>query len=150
MGLKILLGVLLNGLISNPIVDPVFNLIENMADEMDDLLPDLREINPDHNIAEQVMDLVLDKIEDKIRDHFGSTTPHINLSVDFTFSVPVAGTQHIHIALGRINIPLATLLNLVRDTIRELDFYHDKLNNACIKLGEAFGKRNRIGCKTFG
>jgi hypothetical protein len=131
----------------NPLVNPVFASIGRLADQLDELLPDVRELNADDNLPEQIMLLILDKIEDNIREHFGGEKPHISPAIDFSYKVWEffdwdwhLVTHHVHIPLGRIEINLNSFINLIREAINSLSFYHTLLNDACFKLGDALAK----------
>lgn len=134
----------IDGLVTNPLVDPVLNAIGTIADTLDDLLLDCREMDPQENLPEQMMLLVLDKIEDNIRDHFGGTKPHLDVGLDFGFTDFLGNRHSIHISLGRIEVNLNPFLDVVRNTITDLDFYHNALNNACFKLAGALAKESQV------
>ena len=134
----------IDGLMNNPIVDPVLEAVGKIADTSEDLLLDCRELDPEENLPEQVMLLVLDKIEDNIRNHFGGTKPHLNIGLDFGFRDFLGFYHSVHISLGRIEVNLNPFLDLVRDTIEALDFYHDKLNDACFELAQALAKELEV------
>jgi hypothetical protein len=130
----------IDGVMDNPLVDPVLNAVRHMADQLEELLLDCRELDPDDNLPEQVMLLVLDKIEDRIREHFGGTKPHVDVGLDFDYRDFFGNLHSVHIPLGRIEVNVNPFLNMVRDTIERLDFYHDQLDEGCFKLGKALAK----------
>lgn len=139
-----------DAVIDNPFTQPIFNAIATLANQLDDLLPDVRELNPDDNLPEQLMLLILDKIEENIRNHFGGSKPHILPAIDFRVWVPdFSGGhyEHIHIPLGRIEINLTPFINIVRDAIQALNFYHNALNDACFKLGNALATEFELAAK---
>lgn len=135
-GVRSSLRSVIDGLIDNPIVNPVLDAIRVVADTLEDLLPDCRELDPEENLPEQVMLLVLDRIEDNIRAYFGNKKPHLDISLDFSFTF-LGVHQSVHIPLGRIEFNLNPFLDLVRNTIEEMDFYHSAFNTACFQLAKA-------------
>ena len=142
-------------LIDNPFTQPIYNAISAIANQLDDLLPDVRELDPNDNLPEQLMLLILDKIEENIRNHFGGSKPHISPTIDFSYSVwvydpPFSGhweTHHIYIPLGRIDINITPFINIVRNAITALNFYHNALNDACFKLGNALATELELAAK---
>jgi hypothetical protein len=146
-GARALVGGAVDEVMDNPLINPVFTAIGRLSSQLDDLLPDVRELSPDDNLPEQIMLLVLDKIEDNIREHFGSEKPHISPAIDFSYKIWEffdwdwhLVTHHVHIPLGRIEINLGSFINLIRDAVNSLSFYHTLLNDACFKLGDALAK----------
>jgi hypothetical protein len=144
-----------DALIDNPFTQPIFNSISAIANQLDDLLPDVRELDPNDNLPEQIMLLILDKIEENIQNHFGGNNPHISPTIDFKYSVwvydpPFNGhweTHHIYIPLGSIEINVTPFINIVRNAINALNFYHNALNDACFKLGNALAKELELAAK---
>lgn len=139
-GVRQNLNAAVDGLMNHPIVDPVLNAVRQIGDTLEELLLDCRELDPEENLPEQVMLLVLDKIEDHIREHFGGAKPHLDIGVEFQYRDLVGRLRTMRIPLGRIEVNLNPFLNVVRDTIEALDFYHDKLNAACFRLAQALAK----------
>lgn len=137
-------------LIDSPFTQPIFYAIAAIANQLDDLLPDVRELDPNDNLPEQLMLLILDKIEENIRNHFGGSKPHISPTIDFRFWVPDFSGGHyenIYIPLGRIDINITPFINIVRNAINELNFYHNVLNDACFKLGNALATELELAAK---
>ncbi|MFZ7116411.1 MAG: hypothetical protein ACO1G9_13605 [Bacteroidota bacterium] len=138
--------------IDNPFTQPIFNAVAAIANQLDALLPNVRELDPDDNLPEQLMLLILDKIEENINSHFGDGKPHISPEIDFryytwVYDPPFSGhwqTHHIRIPLGRIEINIIPVMNIVRDAIHALDFYHSALNDACFKLGIALAEEAEL------
>jgi hypothetical protein len=128
----------------NGLVDPVMDASRELADAADDLMLDCRGLDAEDNLPEQIMLLVLDKIEDQLRDHFGSTKPRINVGVNFGFRDFLGNYHSIYFSLGRIEMNLNPFLNLVRETIEDLDFYHDVLNRTGTALANALAKELEI------
>lgn len=129
--------------IDNPITNPIFNAIALLANQLDDLLPDIKELDPDDNLPEQIMLLILDKIEENIKNHFGGSNPHISPEINFRFWVPDLSGGHfevLKISLGRIDFDIDPFIELIRNSILSLNFYHTKLNEACFKLGNVLAK----------
>jgi hypothetical protein len=143
--------------IDNPFTQPIFNAIAALANQLDDLLPDVREIDPNDNLPEQLMILILDKIEENIRNHFGGSKPNISPTIDYQYwewvidsIIPPKGhweRKHFYIPLGRIEINLTPFINIIRNSIQNLNFYHTALNNACFKLANAFAKELEIAAE---
>lgn len=146
-----------DSVIDNSFTQPIFNAISTLTNQLDNLLPDVRELNPDDNLPEQLMLLILDKIEDNIRSHFGGNKPYISPTIDFKYwewvvdsILPPSGhweRKHIYIPLGRIEINLNPFINIVRDAIQALNFYHNALNDACFKLGNALAKELELAAQ---
>lgn len=144
-----------DAVIDNPFTQPIFNAIAALANQLDDLLPDVRELDPNDNLPEQLLLLFLDKIEENIRNHFGGGKPHISPEIDFRYSVwvydpPISGhweTHHIYIPLGRIEINLSPFIDIVRNAIQTLNSFHDALNDACFKLGNALATELELAAK---
>lgn len=140
-----------SALLSSPLLQPVYDIIDAVANEFDDLLPDAKRLNANDNLSEQFLDLLLDKIEAKIRRHFGSTKPGITVGLNFSYHVPArvitpaigifpaistpAKDVAVNIELGKVEINLSPYINLLRDAIQASDYYHDKLNDFVVKLG---------------
>jgi hypothetical protein len=128
-----------------------------LAGQLDELLPDVREIDPNDNLPEQLMLRILDKIEDNIRNHFGDHVPYISPVINFQYwewvfdsIIPPNGhweRKIINIPLGRIEINLDPFVNIVRNAIQQVDFYHTDLNNACFKLARVFAKELDLAAK---
>ncbi len=133
-----------SGLLNNPIVNPIFDIIAVIANELDDLLPDFRQLKPTDNLPPKVLGLILDKIEEKLSDHFGSTSPQINVGLDFSYEEYYldwdlkvhSKTKHVHISLGAIKLNFDVFIDLIRSAINALDFYTTALNEACFKLAD--------------
>lgn len=133
-----------SGALDNPVVNPIFDLIAAIANELDDLLPDFRKITSTDNLTTKVLELILDKIEEKLIDHFGSTKPHIPVTLRFDYTEYYldwdlkvhSRPASVHITLGNISINLDTFIDLIRAGINALTFYLNALNEACFKLAD--------------
>jgi hypothetical protein len=153
-----LVGSAVNAAMQNPVIDPVFGAVRAVAGQVHVLLPDVRELDPEENLPEQLMELVLDRIEQRLRAHFGGGKPGISLNIDYTYSVwmldDIFGnghweTRHIYISLGRVEVNLNPFIDVVRAAISSVDYYHDALDQACLKLADAMAKELELAATQF-
>jgi hypothetical protein len=93
------------------VFDVVLQAIAENADQTADFLDDIRAIEPGDDIEQAVTELFLDRLEDAIDDAFDGKDPRLELAVD------VGG---VHIALGRVSVPLSGLVTAIRQQVRSL------------------------------
>jgi hypothetical protein len=102
--------------LNNDLFDGVVEVLGDLAGETAEFLEDVRAIDPNDNLTDAIIDLFLDRVEDAIRGLFGSSNP----GVDISFRA--AG---IEFDLGRVRVPLGTVVTAARRVARNLSAVED-------------------------
>jgi hypothetical protein len=150
----------LRSLLNSGIVDFILDAIGEVAEFMDDLLDDVRELDVSQPLAPQLMELLLDRVEEAVEAMFGDD-PHIDLEFSFSweYDEPVfvgpapwdwstrRRTVTQPIDLGRIDIPLDTVLSVVRSAGRGLGVFESIVRDAADALTAAFAAESDLNTK---
>jgi hypothetical protein len=108
---------------------PVIDAVGDLAAETADFVSDLRAIEPGDNLTQAITDLFLDRLEDTVRAAFGYDNPGVDIGFHVRGSYrppkvfgqqPPRITIDIDVDLGRVEVPLNTIVQAVRSVAEGL------------------------------
>jgi hypothetical protein len=143
--------------LANGLAAPVFEVVASVAEGVSEILDDVREAGPTTGLATVVADSILDRVEAAVRDVFGGDDPGFNVGFDFTYSLPevrlippkvVMKTHHVHVGLGRIELPISSFITVLRDVLDATSAFHSALDRAAGKLRSWLEKELESSAKT--